>query len=330
MQEKGGFSGKTATVFGGTGFLGRHIVRKLARLGVRIRVVTRVPERAYFLKPFGDVGQIVPVRCDYTDLLSVAAVIRGSDFVINCVGILYEKRKKSVFQRAHVDLPAMIARICAEEGVKRFVHVSALGCSAGISRYARSKLAGEQVVLSNYPKVTLLRPSVMFGCDDNFFNMFASLSRYMPFLPLIGGGKTKLQPVYVADVADAAIEAVCLTSDQYTGRTYQLGGPEVMDFRDIYALVFSCTGRKKRLVYLPFKLAKYCAWFMEWMPRPLLTRDQVNSLRTDSVVQEGALGFSSFGIIPKSVRIVSPQYLERYKQGGGSIPGHEFVPAPQN
>ena len=312
---------KIATIFGGTGFLGRQIVRELAAQGVTVKVATRVPERAYFLKPCGSVGQVVAVPCDYSNAGNVHDAVKGSDFVINCIGILYEKGKRSTFQRAHVDVPAMIAKACADENVARFVHVSALGCDTGASRYAKTKLDGEKAVLSNYAKATILRPSVMFGEDDHFFNKFAEMSRYVPFLPLIGGGKTKFHPVFVGDVADAALRALSDNSRQYQGKVYQLGGPAVLDFKDIYAVLFKHTGRERRLVSVPFALAKFQARFLSllsWLilAQQLLTPDQVESLKTDNVVEKGALGFGTFGIEPKSMDLILPRYLGQYKSGG--------------
>jgi NADH dehydrogenase len=309
-------SDKIVTIFGGTGFLGRHVVRKLAARGMCVRVATRVPESAYKLKVSGDVGQIVAVACDYNDEQSVAAAIRGSDMIVNCIGILFERGKKRTFQRVHVEIPSMIARSCMDEGVKRFVHVSALGCNAGISRYARSKLEGEKVVRSYFPKATIIRPGVIFGADDNFFNMLAEMMRYAPFVPLIGGGRTRLQPVFVGDVATAVVQAVDAQTDKHLGVTYQLGGPETITFRDVYVFILKYTQRKQKLRIVPYKLAKCLAWFMEFLPHPMLTRDQVNSLKTNSVVTEGAPDFRSFGIKPKSIHLVVPEYIERFRDGG--------------
>ncbi len=313
MQKQ---SDKIVTILGGTGFLGRHVVAKLASSGALVKVATRVPEKVYKLKVSGKISQIVPVACDYTDEESVLAAIHGSDMVVNCVGILFEKGKKQTFQKVHVELPALLAKACAQEGIKRFVHISALGCSAGISRYARSKLEGEKVVISSYPKATIIRPGVMFGADDNFFNMFAEVARCVPFLPLIGGGKTRLQPVFVGNVAAAVVKVFDSAPDKYRGNIYQLGGPEVMSFKEVYAFIEKYTMRERKLFNVSFKLAKYLAWFMEFAPRPILTRDQVNSLKTDSVVLEGSPGFRFFDIIPKSAHLVVPGYLERFYEGG--------------
>ena len=308
---------KIATVFGGTGFLGRQIVRELAALGVTVKVATRFPESAYYLKPCGAVGQIVPFSCDYTDPQSVRSAIKNSDYVVNCIGILFEKGKRSKFQRVHVDVPAMIAKACTDENVARFVHVSALGCDKGTSKYAKSKLEGEKAVLSNYSKATILRPAVMFGADDNFFNMFAELSRYLPFLPAIGGGKMKMQPVYVGDVADAVLGALTSSGLLYHGKTYQLGGPDVLTFREVYQMIFRYTERPRKVISLPFWVAKVEAFFLQMLPKPLLTPDQVESLKSDNVVEEGAMGFRNFDIVPHSLETILPLYLEQYKAGGG-------------
>lgn len=309
-----------ATVFGGTGFIGRQVVRELASRGVIVKVATRVPESAYFLKPFGRVGQIVPFACRYDSPESLAQAVKGSDLVVNCVGILFERGKRRTFRRVHVDQPAAIARACAEAGVLRFVHISSLSCDKPQSAYAKSKLEGEKAVFANFPRATILRPSVVFGSEDRFFNMFAKLSRYLPFLPLIGGGHTKLQPVYVGDVADAVIASLYAVGDEagggVEGEVFELGGPEVLSFREVYAKMFVHTGRKRLLVSVPWGLAKVQAWFMRIMPEPLLTADQVETLKTDNVVSKGMKGFADLGILPRSLDSVLPGYLEVYKPGG--------------
>lgn len=312
-------STKIATVFGGTGFVGRQIVRELAKLGVRVKVATRVPERAYFLRPCGVVGQIVPFACSYHEPASIAEAVQGSDFVVNCVGILYEKGKKQTFKHAHVDLPANIASACAKAGVERLVHISALGLEDSTSRYAATKRDGEKAVLSNFPAATILRPSVIFGEDDDFFNKFAEMARYLPFLPLIGGGHTKFQPVYVGDVADAVMVALTwpvVGPDNPQGRIYELGGPEVLNFKEIYERLFQYTHRPRPLVEVPYGLAKMQAFFMGILPQPPLTRDQVESLKTDSVVTDKALTFENLGITPTALASVLPLYMETYRAGG--------------
>lgn len=310
---------KTATVFGGTGFIGRYVVRELARMGYIVKAASRVPERAFFLKPCGWVGQVVPTFCDFRDQASIDSAIRGSQVVVNCVGILYQRRRHD-FIRVHTDMPGMIAEACAREGVERFIHISALGVDKAASRYARTKHEGERKVLGAFPRATILRPSVVFGTEDGFFNMFACMARIFPALPLIGGGKTKFQPVYVADVAAAVVAVIALPAignQTPQGKIYELGGPEIMTMRDIYARVFSWTGRARAMMPIPFWVAKIDAAFLQMIPpRPILTPDQVTSLRTDSVVSPEALGFEDLGISPTGADLIVPVYLERFRAGG--------------
>lgn len=305
---------KVACVFGGTGFVGRQVVRELAAKGVVIKVATRVPERAYFLKPAGAVGQVVPFQCDYNDASSIEAAVEGADFVVNCIGVLFEKGKKQKFQHIHADLPAMIAKACKKAGVERFVHISALGVDKGTSKYAKTKLEGEKNVRSNFSEATILRPSIIFGEDDSFFNMFAEMARYSPVLPLIGGGQTKFQPVFVGDVADAVMAS--LTKMEAQGQIYELGGPEVVSFKDVYERLFHYTGRRRCLVSIPFGLAKVEATFMSLLPKPPLTRDQVESLKTDNVVSKTAQGLGDLGVTSTAMDVILPTYLQSYRSGG--------------
>lgn len=309
---------RIATVFGGTGFIGRHIVRALAQRGIMVRVATRIPERAFFLKPCGTPGQIVPVACRYTDPASLSAAVRGSDYVVNCIGLLFETRRLR-FNQAHIEIPAAIARACRDHKVERFVHLSALGIDQSQSRYACTKREGEAAVREAFPAATILRPSVVFGPEDNFFNKFASLSRVAPFLPLIGGGRTRFQPVFVDDVAEAAVCALtrsALRAPDPRGQVFELGGPEVVDFPDIYRKLFRFTGRSRPLVALPWSIARIQAFFLGLMPSPLLTNDQVELLRSDAIVAEGALGLSDLGIAPSAMDSILPTYLERFRSGG--------------
>lgn len=307
---------KIATVFGGTGFVGRQVVRELAQRGFIVKVATRIPESAYFLKPCGAVGQVVPFACNYNDASSITNAVKNADYVVNCIGILYERGKRSTFQRANVETPAMIAKACADEGVDAFVHISAMACDKGTSKYAKTKFEGEKAVISNCPSAVILRPSVIFGENDNFFNMFAELARYVPVLPLIGGGKTKFQPVYVADVADAVITGLTDKAGHHGGKVYQLGGPDIVDFKQVYRLLFKYTGRERKLVFLPYAIAKIEAFFLGMLPKPLLTSDQVESLKTDNIVDDGALSLKHLGITPKSMDLILPTYLDRFKEGG--------------
>lgn len=304
---------KTACIFGGTGFIGRQIVRELAERGIRVKVATRVPEKAFFLKPCGSVGQIVPFRTDYNDPKSLQQAVSGCDYVVNTIGILFEK-KKSGFERIHADLPAAIATACKKEGVKSFVHISALGVENNKSKYAQTKLEGEKAARKNFKNVSILKPSVVFGPDDDFFNRFAKLAKITPFLPLIGGGHTKFQPVYVGDVADAAIK--CLLSENYAGGTYELGGPDVVSFKEIYEILFEHTKDPKPLVKMPWGIAKLQGSIMSLAPTPPLTADQVESLKVDNVVSGEGATLKDLDIKPKSMDCVLPTYLARYRPGG--------------
>ncbi len=304
---------KMACVFGGTGFIGRQIVRELAIAGYTVKVATRVPEKAFFLKTCGNVGQIVPFACAPGDEASIRAAVQGCEVVINSVGILFEKGKSS-FIRIHTELPRAIAKACAAEKVERFIHISALGCDESESKYGKSKLNGELAVLENFPKATILRPSVVFGPEDDFFNMFGRLSTVLPALPLIGGGHTKFQPVYVGDIADSVMSAIAKPETQ--GKTYELGGPDVLSFRQMYERLFAETGRKRMLVSLPWGVAKIQGCFMGLLPKPPLTADQVESLKTDNVVSNGANTLADLGVSPTSLDVVLPTYLARFKPGG--------------
>ncbi|MCM2343205.1 MAG: complex I NDUFA9 subunit family protein [Alphaproteobacteria bacterium] len=309
---------KIATVFGGTGFLGRHIVKRLVAEGYTVKVATRVPERAYFLKPCGSVGQVVPFLCRYSDPASVREAIEGASIVVNCLGILYERRRRR-FHDLHNQIPVLMAEACMREGVVRFIHISALGVDQARSRYAASKREGERAIQAACPWVTIMRPSVIFGPEDNFFNMFARLAQIFPLLPLIGGGKTKFQPVYVGDVAQAVLVAALRPvagGFDPRGQIYELGGPEVVTFRQIYELLAKYTGHKRILVPLPFSVAKIDAFFLSLLPRPLLTPDQVESLKTDNVVGSGNLTLSDLGISPTGMSLILPSYLETYRAGG--------------
>ena len=304
---------KQACIFGGSGFIGRQVVRLLAKEGYTIKVACRTPEKAYFLKTCGNVGQVVPFYCDMGDDRAVATAVAGCDVVINCVGILYERRRGD-FVKTHTDFPRRIAKACRDAGIARFIHVSSLGCDGSQSKYGQTKYAGERAVFENLPTATILRPSVVFGAEDNFFNMFARLSVVAPCLPLIGGGKTKFQPVYVGDVAQAVL--VCVKASQAQGQVYELGGPDVLTLRCLYEKMFEYTKRPKMLISMPWGAAKVQGFFMGLLPAPLLTVDQVNSLKTDNVVALGAQGFKDLGMVPTGLDAILPSYLSRFAPGG--------------
>lgn len=305
---------RLVTVFGGSGFVGRHLVRQLARSGVRIRVAIRRPEKALFLRPMGDVGQIELVQANIRDDASVASAVKGADAVVNLIGILSESGKQK-FISVHAEGAARVARASASAGVKQLVHVSALGADEeSLSAYARTKALGEDGVRAAFPTATIVRPGILFGVDDEFFNKFASIARLTPAVPLFGGGGTRFQPAHVADVANAITKV--LDDPNTAGGTYELGGPNVYTFKELMELVLKMTGRKRILVPVPFELGKVMAWFLQVLPSPLLTVDQVKLLAEDSVVSAQALSFGDLGIAPTSAETVLPTYLWRFRPAG--------------
>lgn len=303
------------TVFGGSGFIGRHVIRRLAKRGARVRAAVRQPNLAGYLKPMGDVGQIEPVQVNVRYESSIAHALRGTDAVINLVGILYESGPQK-FAAVQAQGAGAIARAAKAAGVRKLVHVSAIGADADSpSAYTRSKAAGEAAVREHFPDATILRPSVVFGPEDDFFNRFAALARLLPALPLIGGGHTRLQPVYVGDVADAIMRV--LDDPGTAGKLYELGGPHIYTMKQIMELVLAETGRQRLLLPLPFFAAKVLAAALQILPRPLLTVDQVHQLGHDNVVSAGALNLRDLGIAhPASVELIIPTYLHRYRRTG--------------
>jgi uncharacterized protein YbjT (DUF2867 family) len=306
-----------ATVFGGFGFIGRYVVRRLARAGKTVRVAVRNTERALFLKTAGSIGQIVPLYAPVTDAAAVHRAVEGADWVVNLVGVLTESRAAS-FQAIHADAAALVAKTAAAAGVQRLVHISAIGADPNSdSRYAASKGKGETAVRAAFPGATILRPSIVFGPEDNFFNRFAGMTRMLPFMPVIEGA-TRMQPVYAGDVAAAVLAA--LQSDAAVGRTYELGGPKVWLFVDLLAYILKVTGRDIPLVNMPVPLVRLQACLLELLPGKLLTRDQLKMLARDNVVASDALSLSSLGISPTAVEQIVPDYLRRFRAGGGRRP----------
>ncbi|MBK8159940.1 MAG: complex I NDUFA9 subunit family protein [Rhodospirillaceae bacterium] len=302
------------TVFGGSGFIGRYVVQRLARAGWQVRVAVRRPDEALFLKTAGDVGQVTPVAANIRDDRSVAAAVAGADAVVNLVGILYQSGRQK-FDTVQAKGAARVAAAARAAGATRFVQISAIGADAtSDSLYARSKAEGEQAVKLAFPGATILRPSIVFGPEDDFFNRFARMAMLSPALPLIGGGHTRFQPVYVADVA-AAVERV-LEDDGTSGKTYELGGARAYTFRDLLGMMLKEIGRCRLLVPLPFPLAMLKASFLQLLPMPLLTVDQVRLLKKDNVVTAGALGFKELGLTPTALEAVLPTYLDKYRPLG--------------
>jgi uncharacterized protein YbjT (DUF2867 family) len=301
-------------ILGGSGFIGRYIVKRLAERGDVVAVGGRYAAQAKFLKLKGDVGQVGLINIAIDDERLLSAFVAGNDTVINCVGILRESGRQR-FDLVHHTAPARLARLAREAGVARFIHISAIGADPrSSSAYARSKAAGEQAVRDAFPTATILRPSIVFGPEDQFFNRFAGLAMISPALPLIGGGLSRFQPVDVGDVADAAVR--CLDDPAAAGRTYELGGPTVYTFRALVELLLEEIGRKRLLIDIPFGIASLQARLMAILPNPPLTPDQVEMLKRDNVVSSGALTLATLGITPTAVEAILPTYLDRFRRGG--------------
>lgn len=308
---------KLAVVYGGSGFLGRHAIRALAKRGYRIRAAVRRPDLAGHLQPLGRVGQIHAVQANLRHPGSVQAALRDADVAVNLVGIMVERGRQR-FDSVQALGAETVAQAAADLGIP-LVHVSAIGADANsASRYARSKAEGENLVLAARPDAVIMRPSIMFGPEDSFFNRFAAMARLLPALPLIGGGATRFQPVFVGDVALAIAEAV--EGKAKPGTIYELGGPEVRSFKELMQSMLALIERKRLLVPIPFPIARLQAFFLGLMPKPLLTTDQVELLRSDSVVSEAAQReqrtFAGLGIKPTLMESVLPTYLWRYRKAG--------------
>jgi NADH dehydrogenase len=305
---------RVATVFGGAGFIGRAVVQRLARQDYVVRVVTRNPERVRELKTAGFVGQIVPLAADPGEDAAVARAVEGAEAVVNLIGILFEQRPGD-FDRLQGEAPGRIARAARAAGVRRLVHLSAIGADASSpSLYARSKAAGEAALRAGFPEAVILRPSIVFGPDDAFFNRFAQMATLLPFMPVVSGD-TRFQPVFVGDVADAVMAA--LAREDAAGRTYELGGPRVWSFRELMAFILETTRRRRKLVDMPMGLMRLQARIVERLPAPPITTDQLILLQRDNVVADGAAALADLGIAAKSVEAVVPGYLARFRPGGG-------------
>jgi NADH dehydrogenase len=305
------------TVFGGSGFLGRHLVRALAKRHYRIRVAVRRPDLAGHLQPLGRVGQIHAVQANVRHTGSVEAAVRDADIVVNLVGILYERGRQR-FDTVQAFGAEQVALAAANHG-GRLVHVSAIGADANSSSaYARAKAEGERAVLAARPEATIVRPSIMFGPEDDFFNKFAAMARILPALPLIGGGETKFQPVFVGDVAEAIARAV--DGEARAGAIYETGGPEVRTFKELMQYVLEVTERRRLLIPIPFPLARLKATFLQYLPKPLLTPDQVELLKSDTVVSQQANAegrtLAGLGISPTAMEVIVPSYLWRFRKTG--------------
>lgn len=311
---------KLVTIYGGSGFVGRYIARRMAKEGWRVRVAVRRPNEALFVKPYGVVGQVEPVACNIRDDASVRAAMRGADAVVNCVGIL-NKAGKNTFDSVQASGAARIARIAAEEGVGQLVHISAIGADQdSASEYQQTKAAGEAAVLAAFPGAMILRPSIIFGNEDGFFNRFAAMARFSPVLPVVGAA-TRFQPVHVDDVAQAAVKGI--TGAAAPG-IYELGGPEVATFRELMQRMLTEIRRRRLILNIPFFAASIMGGVLDLVQtltlglfnNGMITRDQVRNLRTDNVVAPGAKGFADLGITPVAMGPVLPEYLWRYRPSG--------------
>lgn len=311
------------TVFGASGFIGRYVVAEIAKSGARVRAAVRRPDRGSFLKPMGDVGQVTPIAANIRDDASVAAAVDGADTVINLVGILFPGSKQT-FESLQSDGAHRVARAARAAGAQRLVQVSAIGADAeSDSAYASTKGIGENLVREAFPGASIVRPSIVFGPEDDFFNRFAALARFTPALPLIGGGHTKFQPVYVGDVADA-IAAIC-NEPKSAGTTYELGGPRIYSFRELMEIVLKEIDRKRLLVPVPFPIATAQAAVLElafWLPKvlnlganPPVTVDQVKLLRHDNVMSGNLPGLEDLGVDATALETIVPAYLRRYRRG---------------
>ena len=310
---------RLVTIFGGSGFVGRYITWRMANAGWRVRVAVRRPNEALHVKPYGTVGQVEPVACNIRDDDSVRAVLHGADAVVNCVGT-FDRKGRNNFNAVQDEGATRIARLAAAEGVTRLVHLSAIGADPkSASGYSRSKAAGEAGILAHFPQAVILRPSIVFGPEDQFFNRFAAMSRFGPVLPVVGGD-TRFQPVYVDDVARAAEMGV---EGSAAPGVYELGGPAVATFRELMQMMLGIIRRRRLILNIPFGIAAAMAWGMELLQTltfglapPQITRDQVRNLRVDNVVSDGAKGFGDLEIAPTALDAVLPDYLWRFRPAG--------------
>lgn len=305
-------SDKTILIFGGTGFIGRHIVKELAKTGAKINIYTRDPEAGLYLKTCGSVGQISLIKGEVKDTELINKLVRQSDIVINCVGILFEKHNYT-FINKHAKFPELLGSLAAKYKLQKVIHISALGIEQNTSsKYASTKLQGEEALRRNFPNCTIIRPSVVFGIDDNFFNKLAGITKKLPFIPLIGKGKTKIQPVYVNDIAKSVYKIVT-SEHEHNGNIYELGGPDIYDMKQIYEFISSTIGVKKSMVPLPYVVAKILAMFFELFPNPVYTRDQIKLLKTHNTTQEKSKTFFHLHIQPHKIEEIVPGYLRKYR-----------------
>ena len=305
---------KIATIFGASGFIGRHLIRSLTEKDFRIIAATRSPYLYGYLKPLGNPGQIDLEKVNLFEEENLRTLIKNSDVVINLVGILYENKKQK-FEDIHVKFPALLTKLCNEQNIKKLIHISALGINeTANSQYMQSKLKGEKNILNNFNRSVILRPSIIFGPEDKFFNQFAALAEFFPALPLIGGGLTYFQPIYVGDVVKSIV--TILEKEEINKNIYELGGPQTFTFKELMEILLKQIKKKRFLVPIPFSFAKFQAKILQLLPKPLLTTDQVEMLKYDNIVTNKYPTLKDLKISPKTLESVLPDYIWRFRKGG--------------
>ena len=305
---------QTIAILGGGGFLGRHLLRNLTTLDYRIKIATRNPFQKGYLKPLGNPGQIELFKTNIYNPDDIRKVLKNCDAVINLVGILHETSKQK-FNDIHSKFPLLLSNLCTEIGIKKFIHISALGVKKkNSSKYMESKMQGEQNILEVLKSPVILRPSVCFGHEDKFFNRFASLAQFSPMLPLIGGGKTKFAPVFVGDVSRAIVKALTINNSSY--KIYELGGPENYSFKELMEILLLEIKKKRLLISIPFSVAKFYAYFLQMMPNPLLTVDQVELLKENNILSGNYPTLNDLDISATNISSVLPKYIYRFRSGG--------------
>jgi NADH dehydrogenase len=305
---------KVVCIFGASGFIGRHLIRRLTKKDFRVVAATRSPYLHGYLKPLGNPGQIDLEKVNLFDEERLRILIKNSDVVINLVGILHETKKQK-FENIHAKFPDLLSKLCSELNIKKLVHISALGINETVSsQYMQSKLKGEKNIINNFNRSVILRPSVIFGPEDKFFNQFASMADFFPVLPLIGGGLTYFQPIYVGDIAKS-IMAV-LEKEEINNNIFELGGPQIFTFKELMKILLKEINKKRFLIPIPFLFAKFQAKILQLLPKPLLTTDQVEMLKYDNIVTNKYPTLKDLKINPKTIEAVLPNYIWRFRKGG--------------
>ena len=305
---------KIIAIFGAGGFIGKYLIRELTKLEYRIKIATRNPYLKGYLKPLGSPGQIELFKTNIFNSEDVNRVLENCDLAINLVGILYETKKQK-FSHIHSQFPYLLSNLCNEMGIKNLVHISALGIKERHpSHYMQSKLQGEKNIKDNFKFSVILRPSIVFGPEDKFFNTFASIAQFSPFLPLVGGGKTKFAPIYVGDVAKAIVKAIELNNSE--PKIYELGGPKNYSFKELMEILLIEIKKKRLLIPIPFGVAKFQSYFLQMMSNPLLTPDQVELLKHNNIISGDHPALKDFGITGTSIQSILPKYIYRFRTGG--------------